>query len=551
MTKPVIYTRYSSENQKETSIEDQLRGCKQYSDRQGWTIQKEYVDKETTGKFDDRPDFNIMKNDAKNGRFDTLIVYDLSRLSRSSSTVSLVEEFNYYGVRLIAITDGIDSARPGSNLQVGVKAIMNNQFLDQMAKNVHRGLSGKATKGHNAGGKSYGYNHVPHFSETKVDIYGQAELEYVTRVPDEEQANWVRQIFNWAAEGRSYHWIAGELNRLGVKTVRGGAWATCTICGATNNPHSGILNNPLYLGKYIWNRTETISNPVTNQTKSRWRPESDWIVKDMPELRLISDEIWQAVKTRQAARKKNTKEKQDSTSNPNDRTGPTPKFLFSGILKCEKCGGVFITIAPGKYGCSNAHRRGTCDVKIKLNRDEVESALTHSLKEDLFKPESVAVFREEAAKLLKERKSNYEPTIRNIKTKAKEVGVKINNIIAFVEKGDATDSILERLKILEQEKAKLEEQLSQQTNYIQEIEPFMPRAVDRYKLLVTDLPNSVKGHVEPAREKLTKLLGETVMMRRREHGGWEGYYRGSYAGLIRLGASNLEISDETISRLFY
>jgi DNA invertase Pin-like site-specific DNA recombinase len=475
MTKPVIYARYSSDNQKETSIEDQRRICMLHAEREGWIIQAEYIDKETSGRFDDRPGFNMMMADAVRRKFDTIIVNDLSRLSRSSSTATLVEEFAFHGVRLIAITDGIDSNAPGSNLHVGFKAMMNHEFLEQMAKNVHRGLSGKAIKGHNVGGRSYGYRHVPHFSKTKSDIYGQPELEFVTREPDEEQAKWVRQIFDWTAEGRSYHWIACELNRQGVKSVRGGTWTTSTICGSSNNPHAGILNNPLYLGRFIWNRTETVRNPRTKQTKAIWREESEWIVVDMPELRLITEETWQAVKARQASKKINTEEKQESSENPKARTGPGPKYLFSGILKCEKCGGDFITISPGKYGCSNTYRRGTCDVKLKLNRDEVEKALTRSLVEDLFKPEAITAFREEAAKLLKERKSNFEPAIKMIKNQKKDIEVKIENILSFIEKGQATDSITGRLEKLEQEKIKIEEQLSQQTSHIQEIEPFMPR----------------------------------------------------------------------------
>jgi hypothetical protein len=74
--------------------------------------------------------------------------------------------------------------------------------------------------------------------------------------------------------------------------------------------------------------------------------------------------------------------------------------------------------------------------------------------------------------------------------------------------------------------------------------------VDRYKMLVSDLPNAVEGHIEPVREKLTQLLGGRVMMRLSEHGGWVGSYRGSYAGLIRLGASRLEVSDETATGSF-
>jgi hypothetical protein len=129
--------------------------------------------------------------------------------------------------------------------------------------------------------------------------------------------------------------------------------------------------------------------------------------------------------------------------------------------------------------------------------------------------------------------------------------MRINNLIDAIETSGMESTILpSRLNDLDSKKKKLEKELMCQTSYLQDIEPFIPRALDRYKQLVENLPEACKGHAAPVREKLSTLLGGQVTLRKTEHGGWEGTYRGSYSGLIRLGASSLEISDETLTALF-
>jgi len=122
---------------------------------------------------------------------------------------------------VISISDGIDSFTKGSKLLIGMKAMMNNSFLDQMKETFIVGWEGKALNGYNAGGRSYGYTHVPHLQHNTIWYLCRAGFEYVTRRIDDEQAKWVRQIFEWVAEGRSYKWVATELNRLQVKSYLG------------------------------------------------------------------------------------------------------------------------------------------------------------------------------------------------------------------------------------------------------------------------------------------------------------------------------------------
>jgi DNA invertase Pin-like site-specific DNA recombinase len=553
MSSTAIYARYSSENQRETSIDDQKRECKKYADSNGLSVTAEYADMEMSGRLDERPQYKKLMADAIKGCFDTLLVHDLSRLSRGTNTSSLIEEFKFHGIRFISISDGIDSSQKGSKLQIGMKAMMNNNYLDQLKENVHRGLEGKALKGHNAGGRSYGYNHVPHFSDTRFDIYGRAEIDYVTRELNEDQSKWIRQIFEWVAEGRAYHWIAEKLNLQGITTLNGGSWTASTICGGGKNPHSGILNNPLYIGIYYWNRTEKVYSPSTGKARTRWRDEKDWIKVELPDLRIVSDELWSAVKARQNMKRASTKIKRGELHH-NARTGPGPKFILSGLLICAECGGKFVITSTGKYKCSNAHRRGAaiCTTTECLPKTEIEEILLKSLRIDLFTTEAMDVFKSEIAALLKKRKTEYEPTIRQIKNQVKDVDTRISNLIDAIETGATESSVLSsRLSELVIKKEKLERELHLQNSYIQDIEPLIPRALDKYREVVANLPEACKSDAAPIREKLSLLLGGQVVLRKSEHGGWEGTYRGSYSGMIRLGISHREISDETLMRRWF
>ena len=74
-----------------------------------------------------------------------------------------------------------------------------------------------------------------------------------------------------------------------MPTIHGGAWTTSTLCGISKDPHSGILNNPIYIGKKYWNRTETIYNPETGKPTARPRPENEWVVTERLDLRIIDD----------------------------------------------------------------------------------------------------------------------------------------------------------------------------------------------------------------------------------------------------------------------
>src|SRR5947208_1403424 len=117
MTRVALYARYSSDNQKESSITDQFRNCETRAMREGWTITARYEDKAISGTVTERPRYQQMLADAKAQHFEILLVDDFSRLSRDQvETEQVRRRFVHWGVRLIGVTDGIDTAAKGHKM---------------------------------------------------------------------------------------------------------------------------------------------------------------------------------------------------------------------------------------------------------------------------------------------------------------------------------------------------------------------------------------------------------------------------------------------------
>jgi site-specific DNA recombinase len=124
MIRVALYARYSSENQRETSIEDQFRNCEHRAKHEGWHIIERYKDLAITGSTVDRPGYLAMLRDAKAKRFEILLVDDLSRLSRDHvETEKARRRFVYWGVPLIGVSDGIDTTAKGHKMLSGVKGL--------------------------------------------------------------------------------------------------------------------------------------------------------------------------------------------------------------------------------------------------------------------------------------------------------------------------------------------------------------------------------------------------------------------------------------------
>ena len=239
--------------------------------------------------------------------------------------------------------------------------------------------------GYTPGGRTYGYKNVNIEDPNRKGDYGRPAVIGVVQEIVPEQAQVLVRIFEMYAAGASYATIAKALNAEGVispqppRRGRIRAWCPSAI--------REMLLNELYRGVRVWNRTETVFNPADGKAKQRPRPESQWVRKDIPALRIISDELWEKVReqNRLVREKHGPKRVGGMNRTPNSR-----KYLFSGLMVCGLCGGN-ITITSGKapnsrYGCLNHRFRGVCKNSVTIPQRKLEQQLIAALAANLLDP---------------------------------------------------------------------------------------------------------------------------------------------------------------------
>jgi hypothetical protein len=224
--------------------------------------------------------------DALNRQFEVVLAESLDRFSRDQEdTAGLFKRLTFAGVNIVTLAEG-----DITHLHIGFKGTMNALFLKDLAEKTHRGLRGRIEDGKSAGGLCYGYRVVKALNAGTVTT---GEREVVT-----EEARIVDRIFRVFIAGVSPKQIAKNLNREGIAGPFGGAWSPSTIHG-NHQRGTGILNNELYVGRLVWNRLRYLKNPDTGKRVSRLNPTSEWMTTNVPELRIVPDDLWTAAKSRQ------------------------------------------------------------------------------------------------------------------------------------------------------------------------------------------------------------------------------------------------------------
>jgi site-specific DNA recombinase len=151
-----LYARYSSDNQRDASIADQLRICREHAAKQGWAIVEEYTDHAVSGASLLRPGIQSLMTDAMAGRFNLILAEAMDRLSRDQEDIAgLFKRMGFADVKIITLSEG-----EISHLHVGLKGTMNALFLKDLADKTRRGLRGRVEAGKSGGGNSYGYDVV-------------------------------------------------------------------------------------------------------------------------------------------------------------------------------------------------------------------------------------------------------------------------------------------------------------------------------------------------------------------------------------------------------
>ncbi len=448
--KIAIYARYSTDNQRAASIADQFRVCREHAEKQAWIIVEEYSDQAISGStLILRPGIQALVENVLRGRFQLVLAEALDRLSRDQEDIAgLYKRLRFAGVQMVTLAEG-----EISELHVGLKGTMNALFLKDLADKTRRGLRGRVEDGKSGGGNSYGYEVVKLFAQNGEPIRGD-------RTINEGEAEVVTRIFRGYAAGKSAKRIAMELNAAGIPAPGGGDWGFSTINGNVKRAN-GILNNEMYIGRIVWNRQRFVKDPDTGKRVSRPNPPEEWIIKDVPELRIVDDELWKAVKARQRAIK-TTRTKKGIEVENHFRDRRRPKYLFSGLTRCGCCGGGYTMISADLVGCAAARNKGTCSNRVNIRRDRIEGRVLNALRNRLMDPELFAVFCEEFTHEVNQARIEARTTLDAARREIVRIDRDLDRLLKLILASDdveASKRVMKQMKALEDQKEGLERTL--------------------------------------------------------------------------------------------
>jgi site-specific DNA recombinase len=378
MMRAAIYARYSSDHQRDASIDDQVRQCRKRIDKEGWHLTEVYSDHAISGASTLRPGYQRMLEDARNGGFDVLVAEALDRLSRDQEDIAgLYKQLSFASVQIITLSEG-----EINELHVGLKGTMNALFLKDLAHKTRRGLEGRVRQGKSGGGNAYGYDVVKQVDDNGEPVRGG-------RVINEPEAIVVQRIFETFSQGHSPRAIARILNLEGVPGPRGRSWRDTTIRGH-HTRRTGILRNDLYVGNLVWNKQRYVKDPTTGKRLARPNTKDLWIIEEVPHLRIIDDDLWNTVQERlNGIRHSASVSKARETRFWEHRRA---RHLFTGLMVCAECGASMIAAGKDYMACDHARNQGTCINKRGIKRDRIEGLVLDTLKSKLMEPHLVEKF---------------------------------------------------------------------------------------------------------------------------------------------------------------
>jgi site-specific DNA recombinase len=441
-----IYARYSSDNQREASIDDQVRLCNAWLSAQGHGKPKIYKDKAISGATMLRPGIQSLLTDCMAGNIDLVIAEALDRVSRDQEDIAgIFKRLTFAGVKLITLSEG-----EVTDLHVGLKGTMNALFLKDLADKTRRGLRGRVEAGCSGGGNSYGYEVIPGVEGDR----GKRRIENA-------EAKIIISILKDYASGMSPRKIAFALNAEKIPGPAGKDWGPSTINGNAARG-TGILNNELYIGRLVWNRLRYVKNPDTGKRISKQNPPEEWVINGVPELRIVPQDLWDSVKTRQQGLKKNTRPDINKDRPFWERT--RPKYLLSGLMKCGSCGGSYTKISANLFGCATARNKGTCTNRLNIRRDNLENIILDGLKEQLMDPVLFEVFVREFKDELNRLQHEQGGDVEALKKELERIERQIDKLVMAIAEGANALSLNTKITELEERRNTLMEDISAQAD---------------------------------------------------------------------------------------
>ena len=416
-TSAIAYYRYSSDAQRDASIDQQREAAQQYATAHGLHIAREYEDHAISGTRDDREQYNLMLYEVDVLRPAALIIWKTDRLSRDKIDIVLAKKrLRECGVKIHYVAEAIpDDDDATQILMESIYEGMAASFSVAHAKNVRRGLHYNGERGLYNGIQMIGYKGKPD-SQYEIDPY---------------TAPIVQRIYQAYADGTPMMQICRDLDAAGIRSIHDKAM--------TVNSLRRILTNRAYIGEYAWGGHK--------------------IPGGMP--RIIDDDLFERVQNRLEANKRGGK----GARRKIDQEADIADYWLSGHIYCGLCAETMQGISgTGKSGAKHhyysckAHRQHKCDAHNRP-KDVIESAVTYVLEQIARDP----AYRVDIAAMCYDRyRQDHDDGgvyADAIQAKIKDADAKITNIMRAIEAGVLTATTGDRLRELEAERSRLTDAL--------------------------------------------------------------------------------------------
>ena len=488
MIKVAGYVRVSTEGQAEEgySIAAQEEAIKREAYYRGYELVDIYHDKGISGKsVENRLGLLRLIEDGKNGKFKMVIVWKISRLSRSLSDLSNIhQEFEKYEIDIKSITEPFDTSTPVGKMVFNLLGAIGEFERETTIENVKNGMRQRAKEGGFNGGRMIGYQ--------SVFIEGSDRRKLV--IVDNE-AEIIRLIFDLYINGKGYKAIANKLNTLKYKTVRGNAFNIQSV--------RDVVMNPTYAGYVRYN------NYVNHSKKRRKGSETEMVITEGTHEAIIDRETWEKAK-----------------SIFNSRTGMPEKrrsgvFLLTGLLKCPDCGSSMVAGRVKKksidendqyhlyYQCSRYKNYGSSECKPNsIRADYAENYIIDLLNQFSFEQR---IIEKVIIDINKHINSSVSPILEQIESLEKElqaVDSRKEKILRLYEDGIIDkDTLQNRISKINSEVEAAIEARKELNNEISEVEMVKEIPPDRIKELV----KSIGSLLEIAdRNQIKRLLNMII-----------------------------------------
>jgi len=457
----VIYTRFSTDMQRADSCADQEREVRAGLVRLGIDAAGAVVirDEAVSGTKADREGFQRLREMVVRGEVALVAVDTQSRLTRGDDAHAFIKDLVYAGGHFVSVAENIDTRAPGWELPVRVKELQNGLEVNGLRHLVRRGQRGRVEADGSAGDQPYGFESFYIDPDWAVQLARRGPKPKKGVRVCEDEAKWVRQVFDWFAAGRSIGWIARELTRLrvpkGPRASRPG-WHPQQV--------HRMLANAKYVGRWVWGRTTTVRDSRGRKKQVPGRHGQE-VTRDRPDLRVVEQAVWDRAAARlaelgQTFGYKDGQRRRGPRPNPAD---VYPRSPLGGVLVCGKCGAKMWqhhSNARRYYACPGA-KKGLCGMTAQVPAGRAEEALTAFLL-DLLRgwPEWMHTLYRLTCDAVRAAADRVPAERERDARRAAELGREVDNLVGVLAGGLSSPAVVARLRAAEAEKAEVDRRLA-------------------------------------------------------------------------------------------